>query len=97
MLIDTIASRVHGLVQASDVRVIWQDGRLYVCHAPDNIQMFECDEPQQSAGSWKAVIGEQVIRFQPPGCGSCARRVMASPIGQMTVDDIVAAVASVQA
>lgn len=97
MLIDTIASRVHGLVTARDVRIIWQDGRLYVCHSPASIEVFECEEPQRSAGSWKAKVGDLVLRFQPPGCGSCARRVKASPIGKMTVDEIVAAAASVQA
>lgn len=88
---DMIASRVQGLVSARDVRVVWADGHLYVCKTPTDITVLACEKPKRMPGSWRTQVGEANVVFTPPGCGSCRRRVMASPIGQMSVDAIVSA------
>jgi hypothetical protein len=95
--VDVIASRVQGVVQARDCRVIWQDGHLYVCRSPTDIAVFACELPKKSGGMWRTTVGEDTIVFRPPGCGSCRARVLASPIGQMTREAIVASVASIGA
>jgi hypothetical protein len=89
---DIIASRTHGLVKAKDVRVVWTDGHLYICQSPTDITVFACDQPIKRGGMWKVQVGESTITFQPPGCGSCRARVKASPVGQMSVEEIVASV-----
>lgn len=97
MVLDMIASKVSGAAIARDCRVVWTEGVLYVCKSPADIQTFECERPKKVAGSWTAHVGEAVVRWQPPGCGSCRRRVMQSPVGQMSVDEIAASVQSVDA
>lgn len=92
-----VASRVHGLVTAKDCRIVWTNGRLYVVRTTTDIVSFSCDAPKKHGGTYKAVVGASAITMQPPGCGSCRRRVLASPIGQMSVAQIVAAVESVDA
>lgn len=96
-MLDVIVSRVHGLVNAKDCRVIWSDGQLYICKSPTDISVFACDEPRKNAGSWKVRVGEAAMRFQPPSCGSCRARVKASAIGQMSAEDIIASVAGIGA
>lgn len=95
MVFDTIASRVRGLVTASDCRVVWTEGHLYICRTPTDITVFECEVPKKIAGSYRTQVGEGTIVVTPPGCGSCRRRVAASPVGQMSVEQIVGAAASV--
>lgn len=92
-----VASKVHGPMTARDVRVVWADGQLYVCKSPTDIAVFTSPEPKKRAGMYQAEIGEGVLRFQPATCGSCRQRVMKSPVGQMSVADIVAAGSLIEA
>lgn len=96
-MLDVIASRVYGLVNAKDARVVWTSGWLYVVRSPTDIIAFECSKPTKHGGTYKAKLAEGTITFLPPGCGSCRRRVQASAIGQMSVTQIVSAVESVDA
>jgi hypothetical protein len=79
------------LVVARDARVVWAEGRLYVIRTPTDIVVFETDEPKKRSGQWEAKVGEGFVRFMPPGCGSCRRRIESSPIGRMSRQDIYAA------
>lgn len=89
---DMIASRVQGFVTARDCRVLWTEGHLYVCRSPTDITVLATDKPKRQSGMYRIQLdGGANITMTPPGCGSCRRRVMASPIGQMSVDAIVAA------
>lgn len=90
---DMIASRVAGLVVARDCRVVWADGYLYVCRSPTDITVLASDKPRKIAGSYRVQVGDGQVVMTPPGCGSCRRRVQASPIGQMTVQQIIDATA----
>ncbi len=91
LVVDVIASRVLGVVNARDVRIVWRDGWLYVARSPTDIASFACEQPKRHGGSFRVLIGEGTLTFYPPGCGACKRRVMASPVGQMSADEIVAA------
>lgn len=91
-VLDMIAGRVHGAVKARDVRILWTDGLLYVCHsASGSIVAYPCERPKRHAGSWVTKLTEGDVRFTAPGCGSCRRRVAESAVGRMSVEDIVAA------
>lgn len=93
MVMDTVCSRVFGPHQARDVRVVWAEGRLYIVASPSDIRVFDVpQQPRKTAGTWKVMLTDgTALRLQPATCGTCRRRVMASPAGQMTVDEIVAA------
>ena len=97
VVFDAIFTRTHGFLTARDVRVVWKDGTLYVCKTPTDIAAFQTDAPVKRGGYYHVQMGEATLRLQPPGCGSCRRRIQQSPVGRMTVDDIVAAVAHVDA
>lgn len=90
-MLDVIASRVTGLVTARDVRIVWTDGTLYVVRSSTDIAVFPTDQPKRHGNTWKVTVGEGSLTWYPPGCGACKRRVLASPVGQMSVDQIVAA------
>lgn len=90
-VLDIVASRVTGLMTAKDVRVVWHEGWLYVCKSPTDIAAFQCDEPKKKGGYYKTMIGVEALGMVPPGCGSCRKRVRESPVGQMSVEQIVAA------
>lgn len=88
---DMIASRVQGFVTARDCRVLWTEGHLYVCRSPTDITVLATERPRKLAGSYRVQLeGGAKVMMTAPGCGSCRRRVQASPIGQMSVDAIVA-------
>ena len=90
-MLDVIAGRVHGAVQAKDARVVWKDGHLYVCDSVSGrIASLETTEPKRYGAFYKCETSTRTITFQPPGCGTCRRRVASSKVGQMSVDEIVA-------
>lgn len=89
-VLDEIASRVYGALKGKDCRCVWADGWLYVVRAVTDIVAVECEMPKRAGGTFKTLVDGQALTFLRPGCGSCRRRVQASPIGQMSVDDIVA-------
>lgn len=91
-MIDVIAGRVNGAVTAKDARVVWTDGRLYVCDSVSGrITAVESSEPKRYGAYYRCESGGRNITFQPPGCGTCLRRVKASKVGRMSVEQIVAA------
>jgi len=90
-MLDVIAGRVHGAVQAKDVRIVWTDGVLYICHTSGKIESLRTTEPTRYGAFYKCETDTKNVTFQPPGCGSCRRRVAASKVGQMSVEEIVAA------
>ncbi len=92
LILDTVVSRVFGFITARDCRVVWKDGVLYVAKSPQDVTAIPCDAPVKSAGTYKVAFGEgQALRFQVPSCGSCRARVQKSPVGKMSVEDIIAA------
>lgn len=95
---DVIASRVHGVVTARDCRVVWTDGRLYVVRESGDVVSLECEvKPRRMGGGWQATLPTSIVTFSKAGCGTCVRRIKASAGGQMTVEQIVASVDSVDA
>lgn len=94
---DAIIGRTFGFLTTKDVRVIWRDGQLYVCSSPTDIAVFASEKPVKKSGMYLAKIGDQTLRLQPPGCGSCRRRVQQSAIGQMSAQTIIDSVASIGA
>jgi len=98
VVFDVAASRVFGLVTARDARVVWADGVLYVARSPTDVAAFSSEKPpRRRSGVYEAQVGEAMIRIQPATCGSCKRRILASPVGQMSVQAVIDAVAAVGA
>lgn len=91
-VLDVIASRFTGPIKVRDVRVVWTNGTLYVCKSRSDIKAFSCEEPTRKGGYYQVMIDGQIASFQLPGCGTCRRRVQASPVGQMSIEEIVASV-----
>lgn len=88
MTFDAIASRTHGALSVRDVRIVWDDGTLYVVHTNGDVAAFATEAPKKVGGMWTVQIGEAALRFQPPGCGSCRARVQSSVGGQMSLQAI---------
>lgn len=78
-------------MQAKDARVVWTDGRLYVCEISGAVTSYETTEPKRYGAMYKCETDSRNITFQPPGCGTCIRRVKASKVGRMSIEQIVAA------
>lgn len=88
-MFDLIATRTFGLMTARDVRVLWQDGKLYVCKSATDISVFTADKPTKRSGMWTTDVGGTTIKFQPATCGSCRQRVRSSAVGKMTPEEII--------
>lgn len=97
MVFDAIIQRTFGFVQARNCRAVWTDGRLYIAKSPTDVVSFESEAPVKHAGTYRVMIGDQALRMQLPGCGSCRARIEKSPLGKMTAAEIVAAVNRVEA
>lgn len=90
MTFDAVASRIHGAVKGRNVRVVWQDGRLYVAKTPTDVVVVTSQAPQKTGGSFKASTLDGDVTIQVPHCGSCRRRIETSAVGQMPLADILA-------
>jgi hypothetical protein len=87
---DALASRVHGALKGRNVRVVWQDGKLYMAKSPSSVQVITSEAPEKAGSFYRASTVDGQVTIQVPHCGSCRARLQASEVGKMSLEAILA-------
>lgn len=75
-VLDVGPVRVSGRIRATRARVIWTEGRLYVCLAANNVRSFTTSELAFDGEVWTTHTeegddGTHHIEFTRKGCPAC--------------------------